>query len=253
MGIALSNAPGADWKILSVAGLPLAAIGLLYSGWRLSARPDIAGFVGYPTHFGALWIPLLLAALVMLAHYADPATAILTLISATSVGLTLMILLLRQPRQAIVRFGSHVNDGLPKMSGELALFLAAGVLAAGIGSVMQASGWRLDIAAFGPTEASVLLVLMVALSVAGVHPVISIATASGVLAPLSPDPNLMGVTYLMAWAAGVSSSPLSGMHLGMQGRFNINALGFLRWNGSFNLLMVSIYVLFLHVFDALQR
>lgn len=253
MGIALSNAPGADWKVLSMAGLPLAAIGLLYSGWRLSARADIAGFVGYPTHFGALWIPLLLAVLVMSAHYIDPATPILTLISAASVGLTLLVLLLRQPRQALARFAAHVDRGLPTMSGELALFLAAGVLAAGIGSVMQASGWRLEIVAFGPTEAGILLVLMVALSVAGVHPVISIATASGVLAPLSPDPNLMGVTYLMAWAAGVSSSPFSGMHLGMQGRFHINALGFLRWNGSFNLLMVSIYVVFLQVFDALQR
>ena len=102
------------------------------------------------------------------------------------------------------------------------------------------------------TEASVLLLIMVVLSVVGVHPVISIATASGVLAPLSPDPNLMGVTYLMAWAAGVSISPFSGMHLGMQGRFHVNALGFLRWNGGFNLVMVALYVAWLHGFQMLH-
>jgi hypothetical protein len=252
MGIALGNAPGADWQTLSLAGLPLAAFGLLYSGWRLGRRSDVAGYIGYPAHFGALWVPALLAIIVFTAHQWLPAVPILTLISAGSVGLTMLVLLLRQPGSAARRLAQHVAEGLPRMSGELALFLAAGVLAAGISSLVSASGWRLDIPAFGATEASVLLLIMVVLSVVGVHPVISIATASGVLAPLSPDPNLMGVTYLMAWAAGVSISPFSGMHLGMQGRFHVNALGFLRWNGGFNLVMVALYVAWLHGFQMLH-
>jgi hypothetical protein len=251
MGIALGNAPGADWTTLSLAGLPLAAFGLLYSGWRLGGRSDVSGYVGYPAHFGALWVPALLAAIVLTAHQLLPAVPILTLISSGAVGLTALTLLLRQPASAARRFALHVREGLPRMSGELALFLAAGVLAAGIGSLVSASGWRLDLATFGATEASVLLLGMVALSVMGVHPVISIAAASGVLAPLAPDPNLMGVTYLMAWAAGVSISPFSGMHLGMQGRFQVNALGFLRWNGGFNLVMLTVYVAWLHAFEKL--
>ena len=52
----------------------------------------------------------------------------------------------------------------------------------------------------------------------------------------------MGITYLMSWAAGVSSSPFSGMHLAMQGRFGTDSRGFLRWNGSFTLLMLAIDV-----------
>ena len=251
MGIALGNAPGADWKTLSLAGLPLAALGLVYSGWRLGRSPGVSAFVGYPTHFSALWIPALLAATVLTAHQLLPAVPILTLISAGSVGLTLVVLVLRQPASAARRFALHVSEGLPRMSGELALFLAAGVLAAGISSLVTASGWRLDIAAVGATEASVLLLIMVALSVAGVHPVISIATVSGIIAPLSPDPNLMGVTYLMTWAAGVSSSPFSGMHLAMQGRFHVNALRFLRWNGGYNLVMLAVYVAWLHLFEML--
>jgi len=251
MGIALSNAPGSQLLTLSMVGLPLAAIGLLVSGWRLSRSPQAAGFVGYPMHFGALWIPGLLAAMVMLMHRWQPDVPILTFISALSVGLTLAVLLARHAvADAIARFAAHVRDGLPRMSGELALFLAAGVLAAGIGSAVQSAGWTLDLPRFGATEASVALLLMVALSAAGVHPVISIATAHGILTPLNPDPNLMGITYLMTWAAGVSSSPFSGMHLAMHGRFGIDSRGFLRWNGPFVLFMLGVYVATLHLYEA---
>ena len=201
-------------------------------------------------HFGALWIPGLLATLVMTAHALLPAIPILSLISATALGLTLVVLLVRHRADATPRFVAQVHNGLPRMSGELVLFLAAGVLAAGIASAVQSSGWTLDLLEFGATQASVLLLLMVAVSAAGVHPVISIATAHGILAPLAPDPNLMGITYLMSWAAGVSSSPFSGMHLAMQGRFGIDSRGFLRWNGGFTLLMLVIDVGVLHLYQA---
>ena len=250
MGIALSNAPGAQLLTLSSVGLPLAAVGLLLAGWQLSRWPDAPAFVGYPMHFGALWIPGLLATLVMTAHALLPAIPILSLISATALGLTLVVLLVRHRADATPRFVAQVHNGLPRMSGELVLFLAAGVLAAGIASAVQSSGWTLDLLEFGATQASVLLLLMVAVSAAGVHPVISIATAHGILAPLAPDPNLMGITYLMSWAAGVSSSPFSGMHLAMQGRFGIDSRGFLRWNGGFTLLMLVIDVGVLHLYQA---
>ena len=248
MGVALSHAPGAQLLTLSSTGLPLALFGLLLSGWCLTRRADIDIYVGYPMHFGALWIPALLAALVLSLHLWQPQLPILTLISGSALGLTLIVLLLRDAVSAPAGFGDHVADGLPRMSGELALFLAAGVLAAGIASAVAAVGFTLDLAGFGAGEASVLLVLMVLLSVAGVHPVISIATASGLLLPLAPDADLLGIVYLMTWAAGVSSSPLSGMHLGMQGRFGIDARGFLRWNSGFTLIMLVVDIAVLHLF-----
>jgi len=250
MGIALSNAPGAQLITLSSVGIPLAALGLLVAGWQLSRWPDAVDYVGYPMHFGALWIPGLLALLVLGMHTAMPAVPILSLISAMALGLTGMVLLARHGKAAINRFGGHVQAGLPRMSGELTLFLAAGVLAAGISSAVQSSGWTLDLLEFGATEASLLLLLMVAVSAAGVHPVISIATAHGILAPLAPDPNLMGITYLMTWAAGVSSSPFSGMHLAMHGRFGIDSRGFLRWNGPFTLFMLAVDIGVLHLYQA---
>ncbi len=252
MGVALSNAPGAELVTLSSVGLPIAALGLLISGLQLSRWPAAGRYVGYPMHFGALWIPALLAALVLALHQWLPATPVLTLISLLAVLLTVVVLTVRQMAEAPARFVAHVHDGLPRMSGELSLFLAAGVLAAGIASAVLTAGWTLDLLEFAATEASLLLLLMVGLSAAGVHPVISIATAHGALVPLAPDPNLMGITYLMAWAQGVAISPLSGMHLGMQGRFGIDSRGFLRWNGGFTLFMLAVDVSVLHLYQALQ-
>ncbi len=251
MGIALSNAPGAQLTVLSLYGLPLAAAGLLLSFRQLSRRADVDDFVGYPMHFGALWIPGVLATLVMTAHGVFADVPILTLISAASLLLTLAVLGWRHRSAAPARVARHVLTGLPGMSGELALFLAAGVLAAGIASVMQNTGWTLGIAGFGATEAWLMLLLMVALSIFGVHPVISIATAHGVLAPLAPDPNMLGITYLMAWGAGVSISPFSGMHLGMQGRFGVDARRFLRWNAGFCLMMLLFDLLVLQLYEYL--
>jgi hypothetical protein len=251
MGVALSNSPGAELLTLSMVGLPLAFLGLSMTAWQLSRRPDARDYFGYPMHFGALWIPALLASLVLLVHQLSPATPILTLISSLAVSLTLIVLLLRQPPRALPQVLEHVRDGLPRMSGELMLFLAAGVLAAGIASAVQGAGWTLDLLEFDATGASLLLLLMVGLSVVGVHPVISIATAHGLLAPLVPDPNLLGITYLMAWAQGVAISPLSGMHLAMQGRFGIDPRGFLRWNGSYTLFMLVLDAAVLHLYEAL--
>jgi len=135
------------------------------------------------------------------------------------------------------------------MAGELALFLAAGVLGAGIATVLAVTGWTPALERVGATEAWLLLLAMVGLSIVGVHPVISIATAQGVLSAVPTDPNLLGMTYLMAWAVGVSISPFSGMHLGMQGRFGIDSRGYLRWNGSFTLLMLLVHAIALHAYE----
>ena len=78
------------------------------------------------------------------------------------------------------------------------------------------------------------------LSALGIHPVISIATAGGLIAPLEPDPNLLGMVFLMTWALGVSLSPFSGMHLAMQGRYGIDSYRFLGWNWRFALVVLAV-------------
>ncbi|PLY12509.1 MAG: hypothetical protein C0631_16775 [Sedimenticola sp.] len=251
MGIALTNAPGSRLITLSSVGLPVTLLALLVTGWTLTRKPEAKQFIGYPMHFDALWIPGLLASAVLLLHQLQQDIPILTLIALLSLGLTLSLLLIRYRTAGIGKFIGHIETNLPGMSGELCLFLAAGVLAAGISTVIATSGIDITLAQFGALEATYLLFAMVAISVVGVHPVISIATAGGIFAPLVSDPNLLGITFLMTWALGVSTSPFSGMHLGMQGRFNIDSRNFIRWNGGFTLFMLVVDTLVLHLYAAL--
>jgi hypothetical protein len=247
MGVALTNAPGASLAVVSLTGLPVAMLALGFSAWQFGRLFDVREFRGYPLNFQALWIPGLLALAVLLLHNRFPGLSILTLISTLSVSLTLIVMLLRHRLPGIARVGGFVTEGLPRMSGELVLFLSAGVLAAGISTAVAASGVDLTPASFGPTQASLLLILMVLLSIVGIHPVISVTTASGLILPAAPDPNLLAMTFLMTWAAGVCVSPFSGLSLAIQGRYGINAFGFLRWNGLFALLLIGLDILVLHL------
>jgi hypothetical protein len=249
MGIALSHAPGATLAGLSLYGLPLAAIGLLLSALQLSRWPEAREYSGYPMHFSALWVPGLLALSVLLVHGYLPQLPVLTLISASALVVTVVVLFVRHASGAPALLSEHVRTGLPGMAGELALFLAAAVLGAGVAAVLGATGWVPDIERVGATQAWLLLLAMVGLSIVGVHPVISIATAQGLLATVPADPNLLGMTYLMAWAVGVSISPFSGMHLGMQGRFGIDSRGYLRWNGTFTVAMLMVHAVALQLYE----
>lgn len=247
MGVALTNAPGANLTVISLTGLPVAMLALAFSGWQLTRLFDASVFRGYPLNFQALWIPGLLAVAVMVIHDRYPELSILTLISGLSVMLTLFVMLIRHGAGTLQQLEAFVSGTLPRMSGELVLFLSAGVLAAGISTAVAASGLDLTPDRFGPTEASLLLTGMVLLSILGIHPVISITTASGLILPASPDPDLLAMTFLMTWATGVCISPFSGLSLAIQGRYGINAFGFLKWNGLFALLLLGLDVVVLHL------
>jgi len=120
-----------------------------------------------------------------------------------------------------------VVDGLPRMANELQLFLAAGVLAAGLSSAIAGNEVPL-LNRFGAQEASLLLGFMVLLAVAGVHPVVTITGATPLIMTLQPAPDLLAVCYLLAWGLGTCASPLSGTNLVFQGRYGIPS-----WKGAF--------------------
>lgn len=251
MGVALTNAPGAQLPVLTLFGLPVAVLALAYTAAELGRSPEVEGFEGYPMHFGALWIPALLALAVLLVHETRPQVPILTLVSALSLMVTLVVLLVREGRGGLKRIVELIRTGLPRMSNELALFLAAGVLASGLAGAAAAAGFRISGGSFGASEAAGLLLAMVALSALGIHPVISIATAGSLLAPLAPDPNLLGMVFLMSWALGVTVSPFSGMHLAMQGRYGIDSHRFLGWHWRFALFVLAVDMVVLFSYSQL--
>ena len=253
MAAALTYAPGARLGIVVLAGLPMAAIALWLTARDIDPEDPTLGapFIGYPMRFGALWIPGLLVAIVLSVHALVPHWSILAIITLSAPLLTLVILLAREQRGAWPPLRDHIRRGLAGTVNELALFLAAGVLAAGLTSLTHALGGWLPFAYFGPTQASLLLLAMVGSAALGVHPVITIAACGVWLAPLHPDPNLLAITLLMAWAIGVPANPLSGLHLMMQGRYGIDGYAFLRWNVDYVLKCLGAGIILLYGYAAL--
>lgn len=247
MGVALTNAPGARIFWLALAGLPIAAIALWLAGHRMQKEADLSEFRGYPLDLASLWLPCFLAVAIMLCHELIPTVPVLTLISLLSILLPLLLAVWRPARISEYRY--HIQQVLPNMGSELLLFLSAGVMAVGIATLMSATNVSLGLSHVGATQASGLLVVSLLLSIAGVHPVITVATAGGLLTGLDAPPDLLGLTFLMCWAGGVIASPVSGMHLSLAGRFNISNFQLFMRNRSFSVLLLIVQIAFLHLYE----
>ncbi len=249
MGVALTNADGSKLLTMTLAGIPIAALMLGIAAWQLNQSPLSEDFRGYPMHFEALLTPAILAVAVLILHKFLPDIPIITLIALLSVTLTLTVLSLREPHHVVQKSTSFVVNGLHRMSGELILFLAAGVLATGVTSVMFAYQLETGLSSFGAPQASLFLVVITLLAVIGVHPIIGIATSSPLLLPIVDDPNLLGMLYLMCWSTGVMASPLSGIHLAMQGRYGVAAHKIAHANTSFLVVMLLVEISALFIFE----
>ena len=201
--------------------------------------------------FSALWIPGLLVAIVLALHLLVPGWSILAIIALSAPLLAVGILVAREGRGAWSPLKAHIAYGLAGTVNELALFLAAGVLAAGLISLTRQWGDWLPFERFGPSQASLMLLVMVGVAALGVHPIITIAVCGVWLAPLHPDPNYLAITLLMAWGIGTPANPLSGLHLMMQGRYGIDGYAFLRWNANYVLKCLGAGVVMLFIYGSL--
>ena len=134
------------------------------------------------------------------------------------------------------------------MKGELVLFLSAGVMATGLTVLMAVTELSLPMQDFGGREAALLLAALVAAAIVGVHPVIGVAAAAPLVAPLNPDPSLLASVFLAAWGIGVSASPLSAMNLAIQGSYGIRPGQVLKWNLPFAVatLLIAATMLLAH-------
>ncbi|WP_051221452.1 hypothetical protein [Neptunomonas japonica] len=257
MGVALTNAPGAHLFVLAIAGLPIAGVALWLAGTDITKEIEVEEFKGYPLDLSALWMPTLLAISIMACHFLLPLVPVLTLISFLSILLPFVVLVFKKsaigekPPTGLPVYKHHILNVIPNIGSELLLFLAAGVLAVGIGSVMTSADLTLGFTSFGAWQASGLLIISVVLAIVGVHPVITVATAGGLLANINVAPDLLAMTFLMCWSGGVIASPLSGMHLTLSGRFNISNFQLFMRNRRFSVKFLLLQISFLHLYNAL--
>ena len=241
--VVLTVIPEASLFWLMVTGLPFAVAGLLvvYLEARLFYPGEVSDFVGYPLKVTSLWIPGLLAVLVLVTNGSIPALPILITISLSALIITGSVLVARFGfLGACRRWRSHIVDTLPKGINELALFLAASVLAAGIGTLIESGLLTIDIGVFDVSTAIMLVGIMVLAGAMGIHPVILISAFTPVLMAVNPIPNFLALCYLFAWSMGTSASPLSGTHLVFQGRYGIASWRGAVWNWPYVGLMYGL-------------
>ena len=152
---------------------------------------------------------------------------------------------------SLTKLSHYVANGLTGMVNELTLFLAAGLLAAGMSAIISTGAIANPFVEFDALAASQLLAFMLLVSATGIHPIILISSLTPLILTLDPNPNLLAVTYLFAWNLGTCSSPLSGTHLVFQGRYGIPSWKAAIWNWPYAFVMWLIAVVWLQVVEIL--
>ena len=142
VALALAYTPGSSPLVLMAYGVPLAlAAFLLLTGYAYSRREDVARFRGYPVHPEDLRVPVALGATVLAAAALTSGYPVLTLITLLTPLVVAAALLRRGGVRGLwAGLTDYVHTRAPEMGGELALFLGAGVMAAGLVSASGAAG-----------------------------------------------------------------------------------------------------------------
>ncbi len=256
MAVVLTYISNTHLLFVMLIGLPFAVIGLLLVivEARIRYRGELENFAGYPITLSSLWLPLMLAACVGAGYVFLPSVPILIVIAMAALSVTAIFLLISHGGAGMIsRLWSYMLQGLSGMVGELLLFISAGVLAVGLRALVTATHFELGFSGgFDAVFAGLLLASLIIVSALGAHPVVFIAVVTPLLAPINPDPQLLAVTYLFGWSMGTCSSPLSGTHLVMQGRFGISSVKGAMRNWPFVAVMYLISLVFLKLVALIQ-
>ncbi len=241
---ALTYAPDLSTSTILLTGLVLAFIAFLVTYLEVMdiKKYNINEFRGYPIHFETLYLPFILALMVLFTNYHYPDLKVILLISFFSIVLTSFILPLKIGlKKAISKLNHHVTDELPKMKNEIALFLVAGMFGVSISSILVGLNISLPFETFNGLTASILLLVLIMLSFVGIHPIISIAIIGNWMNELNHT--LLAMTFLMSWSTAVSTSPFSGLNLTMQARYKLNAIDIFKTNLPYVIRMYIICVI----------
>lgn len=249
-GAAMVFAENSSLLVLMGTGLftALIAMGLSYLEFKKDVPEVVDAFAGFPMHFDAFLIPLLLAFSVLLSHYLFSDIKVIVLIPLLACLITLAVLTWRKgPLQAVKGFSHHVSGQLPSMRGELMLYLSAGLLGSGLSVLIQALSISLPISELNGPSSVLVLTCMILASRIGIHPVISIAVVGGWFVSLEPNHTLLATMFLLAWGIGVCINPFSGINLLVLGRYQVKGKDIVRWNTAYALKMFVVAVIILQV------
>lgn len=245
---AITYAPKLDTSIIILNGIVLAFIAFLITYFEVIKNKEfnINDFYGYPLSFGTLYLPFLLAVLVLFTNYFYPQIKVIVLISFFSILMTFLILPLKKSiKDSIKILNSHILEELPKMKAELSLFLVAGMFGIIVSSILIGLNLSLPFSIFDWQIASILLLIFIILAFIGIHPIITISIIGDFLSGVNHT--LLALTFLMAWSTTVSTSPFSGLNLTIVSRYNCNAKEIFKLNILYALKMYCICTICLFI------
>jgi len=241
---ALTYAPNLSTSTILPIGLVIAVIAFFITYLEVTQNYDLEKFKGYPIHFETLYLPFLLALMVLFTNYYYPEFKVILLIAGFSFLLTILLLPVKIGlKKSVKKIKVHILEELPKMKNELALFLVAGMFGVSISSILVGLNVHLPFDSFDGFTASILLFILIVLSFIGIHPIISISIIGNWMSEL--DHTLLAVTFLMSWSTAVSTSPFSGLNLTMQSRYQLKAIEIFKINIPYALKMYIVCVIIL--------
>ena len=243
---ALTYAPKLSASTILLWGLFLALIAFIITYFEVKNKYDLKEFKGYPIQFETLYLPFILALMVLFTNHYYPNIKVILLISLYSLLLTIFILPFKVGmKKAFKKLERHTFEELPKMKNELALFLVAGMFGVSISTILVGLNVQLPFENFNGATASILLFILISLSFVGIHPIISIAIIGSWMNELNHT--LLALTFLMSWSTAVSTSPFSGLNLTMQARYNLKAIDIFRINIPYAIKMYFVCVIILFI------
>lgn len=255
VALALSYTPGSNPLVMMQYGAPLAvaAFGWLYWYARSGRVEGIDGFRGYPLRPADLKVPLALGAGVLLASVALPGYSVLTLITMVTPAVVLGVLLkrggLRGLRPAV---REYVQERAPQMGGELALFLGAGVLAAGVVTAAAGAGDWMIFPRLDAFHASLLVLAFVVTSLVCIHPAVLVGVTVALVETIAFDPTLLATALAMGWGLGCAVNPLSGVNVVLATRYGADNWRIARSNIAYSATLYGMAAGLLHLYEHLR-
>ena len=246
--VALTYLPDFNKITIFINGISLAIIAFIITYFEVKKKFEIDKFKGYPISLETLYIPVILALMVLLTKYYEENLKVIVLIGCYSLLLTFIILLIKERfKKALNLFKEHITDDLSKMKMEISLFLVAGMFGVSVSTILLGYELVVPFSHFSYIEASLILLLFIFLSFIGIHPIITIAVIADFM--LQFNHTLLAVTFLMAWATTVSTSPFSGLNLTIQSRYNIKTKEVFVLNIPYATKMYIVCVFTLYILD----
>jgi len=142
-----------------------------------------------------------------------------------------------------------VTTRLPEMGGELALFLSAGVLGAGLVAVFAANSDWVPFDTFDAGDASLLLAVFVLTSLVCIHPVVVVSVIVPLLHSIAPDPSFVAIVLAMGWGLGCAVNPMSGINLVLATRYGANNWALDRNNIAFSATLYPVAVGLIYLYE----